>query len=412
VGSDKGFFASGKSLLAFGFLAVFMGNFGQSFYIGSYGASIQQDLQLSASAYGLIYSIATLLAGTSLMVVGGFIDRLPLFRFTALVAVGLWCASMLFVFAENLAVLIAALFLVRLCGQGLLPHTGITTMARCFDANRGKAISIAVAGVPVGEVILPLVATTAIAVMGWQKSWLLVSGFIPMIFLPLSYLLLRSAERSGYPIAPVKVVNVQTDNTRGRRQVLTDPRFWRVLPALIASPFVVTGVFIHQAFFIEQKAWSLELFAAGFVVYGLVHGFASVASGWLIDRFSAVRLLPFYNVPLLLAMATVAFVSGGSSVLIMLGLIGLSIGCSGPVGGALWAEVYGTERLGSIRSMVSSFGVWSTSLSPVIFGVLIDQGVSYQLLSYGLIAFVGAACVFAAFSYSVNASPDDKMSAR
>jgi len=402
VHTNNQFFVKGKFLLAFGFLAVFMGNFGQSFFLGTYGASIQQSLELSASRYGLVYSVATLLAGTSLMLVGGYIDRWPLMRFTSFVAFGLMFGCLLFVISDNIWWLGCAFFMVRLCGQGLLPHTGVTTMARCFSGHRGKAISVAASGVPVGEILLPLAATLLISYWGWQNSWIVIVIFIAIVFLPLSYFLLSSAKRRGYEFSPVVRDASEQAEDQGRGAVLSDGRFWRVLPAVIAAPFVVTGIFIHQSFFLFEKQWSMDVFAASFVVYGVVHWLASLVAGLLVDRYSAARLLPFYNLPLLLAMLAVAFLEGPVVAGVMLALLGMSIGCSGPITGALWAEVYGTGRLGSIRSMTSSFGVWSTSLSPLLFGVLIDNHMSAVTLAVILAVAVSGACVLAAFSYPVK----------
>ena len=86
----------------------------------------------------------------------------------------------------------------------------------------------------------------------------------------------------------------------------------------------------------------------------------------------------------------------------MLGLLGVSIGCGGPVGAALWAEVYGTEKLGAIRSMTSSFAVWSTAVSPILFGVLIDNGMSIQALMSGVAVYVSAATLMAYMAYRVK----------
>jgi Arabinose efflux permease len=392
----------GRHLLTFGFLAVFLGNFGQSFYLGSYGASIQQALHLSATQYGFIYSLATLLAGSSLMLLGGRIDKMPLLRFVSLVAAGLFVASLLFLLASNVYGLLAAFFMVRLCGQGLLPHTGITTMARCFDSHRGKAISIAGSGVPVGEIVLPLLAAFSIATFGWQQSWLLVSLVIPLVFLPLTWWLLRAASAEGFDFSGgEEPANTETNKSpaAGRMQVLKDGRFWRVLPALLSAPFVVTGIFIHQAFVMQQMLWAPEWFALCFVVYGAVHWVSSIAMGFLVDRFSARKLLPFYNLPLVLSMVTVALLDGNFVAVLMLAFLGMAIGGSGPIGGALWAETYGTKSLGSIRSMVTSFGVWSTAISPILFGVLIDHGVTLTGLCWVLAAAVLLACISAAFSY-------------
>jgi len=398
VRSSIQFLRDGKFLLSFGFLAVFMGNFGQSFFIGGYGASIQESLNLSASAYGLNYSIATLLSGTSLIFVGGYIDKVPLLRFTGLVALGLWVSSLMFVFVDSAWLLLAAFFLVRLCGQGLLPHTGITTMARCFENHRGKAISVAASGVPLGEIVLPLVAAFLIAQVGWQKSWLLLTLLVPLFFLPGSYFLLKRARDKGFNFAP-PVSLPEHGDAKGRIQVLRDRHFWFALPATLAAPFLVTGVFIHQSFFLQEKSWSLELFAASFVGYGAVHWLSSILAGLLVDRYTAVRVLPFYNLPMVVAMFAVSFLDGSYVAFLMLACLGMSIGFSGPVTGALWAEVYGTGKLGSIRSMTSSFGVWSTSLSPLLFGVLIDHGIGISELCLSMLLLVSVTIALTLLSY-------------
>nr|WP_232426657.1 MFS transporter [Teredinibacter turnerae] len=402
------FLSNGKYLLAFGFLAVFVGNFGQSFFVGAFGAPIQASLGLTASGYGLIYSLATLLAGTSLMVAGSWIDRIPLARFTFFVSLGLIVACALFTVAMHPVILVMALYFLRLCGQGLLPHTGVTVMARCFDSHRGKAISVAASGVPVGEIVLPLLAALLIAQFGWQMTWLFVAGFVIVVFLPVYPLLLSRATAAGYQFnpAPSRVEKGESNDKAGaaRRELLTDRRFWFALPALVAAPFVVTGIFIHQNFVMDQRAWSGDFFAMGFVLYGIVHWVSSIAAGVAVDRFSASRLLPLYNLPMFLALAAVAFLQGDYLVFVLLGLLGVSIGSSGPVGGALWAETYGTARLGTIRSMVASFGVWSTSLSPFLFGLLIDTGVTLTELAAALAAYVLLACIMASRSYRVSAT--------
>ncbi len=403
--ANSRFFHDGKPLLAFGFLAVFMGNFGQSFYLGGYGASIQQELNLSASVYGLIYSVATLAAGSCLMLVGGLIDKMPLLRFTLFVSAGLVLASVLFVFSASVWMLVPAFFLVRLCGQGLLPHTGVTTMARCFSADRGKAISIAASGVPFGEILLPLVAAFLISNVGWQASWLFVTLLIPLVFIPLSSVLLKQAERKGFDFSPVQKATTSRVSLKaqGRVDVLKDRRFWLALPSVLMAPFLVTGVFIQQSFFLEQQQWSMALFAMSFIVYGVVHWLSSLVAGVMVDKFTAARVLAFYNLPMLAAMLLLAFFVGDYMAFVMLALLGVSIGFSGPVTGALWAEVYGTEKIGSIRSMTTSFGVWSTSLSPVLFGVLIDRGISLALLCLLLSAVIFSAVVLALFSYGTRA---------
>ena len=47
-------------ILVFGLLATFLSSFGQTFFIGAFGEAWRHDFGLSNTAYGGIYSLATL----------------------------------------------------------------------------------------------------------------------------------------------------------------------------------------------------------------------------------------------------------------------------------------------------------------------------------------------------------------
>lgn len=382
-------------MLCFGFLTVFWGNFGQSFFVSWYGASIQASLGLTAAAYGSAYSLATLASGLTIMLVGGVLDRTPLRLFATGVALGLMAAALVLASVQTLAGLTLGFFLLRLCGQGLLPHTANTTMARYFAANRGKALSLSSSGVPVGEMVLPALAVALIAAVGWQQSWLVIAAAVPLIYLPLVFLLLHRARygkvrgESGYH--PGEAQSPQA--VGGRRQLFTDPRFWLALPALMLVPFVVTGVFIHQGFFLSEKGWTAAWFARCFVIYGIVHWLSSLASGVLVDRFGSPRMLRLYCLPMTLGLLLSAWLGGAWIALLMLVSFALTMGLAGPISSSLWAEIYGLERLGAIRSLITSLMVLASSSSPILLGYLIDTGFNANHLfllmgGYSVIAMI------------------------
>ncbi|HEY7886488.1 MAG TPA: MFS transporter [Cellvibrionaceae bacterium] len=385
-------------LLCFGFISIFWGNFGQSFFISWYGTSIQQSLNLSATAYGSIYSLATLGSGFAIMTVGGFIDRWPLQRFAAASGAGLMIACLLLAASISPWILLVGFFLLRLCGQGLLPHTSQTTMARYFNNHRGKALSLAASGVPVGEIILPLIAVALIALMGWRGSWLVLAASVPLLYLPaMLYLLRRAPEDTANP--PLVAAANSTVTILGRRHMLGDYRFWLALPAVLAAPFVVTGIFIQQGFILAEKGWEPLWLATCFVVYGVMHWLSSLGAGVLVDLFSARRLLPIMLLPLVAATLVLARFEGQWVAPVFMGLLGCTIGIVGPITGALWAEVYGTGKLGSIRSLMTAIMMFATAASPVLYGALIDRGISLQTLftitAYGALA----ASALVLFSY-------------
>jgi len=295
------------------------------------------------------------------------------------------------------------LFMLRFFGQSLLPHTAVTTMARKFSINRGKAVSVATSGLPLGEIILPTLAVFLIATFGWQKSWLVVGLSIPLLYLPFSYWLLTLSRKQKYDEDtgsakdnPARVVPRQGS----RRTLLADYRFWLVLPIIMAAPFIITGIFIHQAFILPQMGWTPLLFAKCFIFYGSCHWLSSMYSGALVDRFSGVQLFKFYPLPMLLGLLIPASASGSWVAYGLMVLLGISIGSGSPIINALWVEVYGTKHLGAIRALISSFAVISTSVSPILFGFLIDGGVTGQALFMWMALYVLVAIFLTLFSFS------------
>lgn len=383
-------------MLAFGFVTVFWGNLGQSFFISWFGAGIQQSFVISAADYGLIYAAATLCSGLLIMALGAHIDRVPLGVFTALAAGGLMMACLLLSQVNSLLMFAIALFLLRLCGQGLMPHTAQTTMARYFQHNRGKALSVASSGVPLGEVLLPALAVALIAAVGWQQSWLWLALSIPLFYTPLVMILLRKSVAQ-------RVITAAKPGTGekvfSRRHVLADKRFWLVLPALLAGPFMLTGLFIQQQYLLTEKNWSTTLLASAFVLYGITHWLSAMWAGVLVDKYSARRLVPFIILPLFFALFLLAICKGDWLAPLFLAVLGLAIGIAQPVFSALWAEVYGITHIGAIRSLTTAIMMLATAAAPWVFGIFIDQGMAggsfFSLLAVSvLVAALGAWLAF------------------
>lgn len=392
-------------LIAFGFATVFWGNLGQSFFLAWYGASIQQTLHLSAANYGLVYALATLASGLLIMAAGGLIDRWPLQRFSLMVAAGLCAGCLMMAGSQSLLGLALAIFLLRLCGQGLMPHTAQTTMARFFSSHRGKAVSFSASGVPVGEVILPILAVWLILLVGWQQSWLLFALSIPLLYIPLNIWLLRQAGHSGQLQRPDTLQS--SLNHSSRRHLLKDWRFWCVLPSVLAGPFLLTGVFIQQNYILEAKGWSSAWLATSFIGYGIMHWLSAMVVGSLIDRFTARALVPWVMLPMFLALLSLSILQGQWLAPCFMLLFGIAIGSAHPIFTSLWAEVYGTTHLGAIRALVASMMIFATAAAPWLFGLWIDAGFSAEILFASCAVAAVLAAVLASIAFPFYTSNKD-----
>ena len=283
--------------------------------------------------------------------------------------------------AETLHILFLSLLGLRLFGQSMISHIAVTAMARWFSKKRGRALSIALMGHPIGEALLPSLITFFLFQYTWREIWVGIGTCIIIIFLPLVYWLGRhlksnnhDSSNSGLTKSKKKLID-----SWNRSQVLKDLRFYQVLPGLLASPFIVTGVFFHQIHLIETKSWSITLLASSYPFFALSVIGVTFGAGWIIDRFGTVHLLRFFLLPLAFGLILIAGTDKAFAIPIFMILMGASAGSATIVISTLWVELYGINYLGSIRSMFFSMVVLATSVSPALMGLLLDIGITLEI---------------------------------
>jgi MFS family permease len=161
--------------------------------------------------------------------------------------------------------------------------------------------------------------------------------------------------------------------------MLRDARFYGLLPGLLAPAFIMTGVLFHQVHLVDVKGWTLAGFAASYPLYAGSATAASLGVGWLIDRYGAIQILPFYLLPLALSLALLGISDSLWAAAVFMTLMGATAGAATIVLGALLPELYGTAHLGAIRALSIALLVFATAISPGVIGWLIDQGLSLNL---------------------------------
>ncbi|NNG03620.1 MAG: MFS transporter [Inquilinus sp.] len=396
-----------RRFLAFGVLMTMASSFGQTYFVALFGADIRAEFGLGHGSFGFIYSIATVVSAGCLIWVGRLIDEMPLRRYAVFVCTGLIAATFALAFAQTIVFLFLALFALRLTGQGLMTHTAITGMVRGFSATRGKAVSIANLGMPLAEGTFPIMAVAITATLGWRHSWILFGVGLSVLLVPTVLWLLRDDGRTAPNATPAAPLPEPAGRRWTRGDVLRDPRFYLVLPAVLAPSFIITGMFFHQVHLADSKGWSLTLLATAFIGFSAAHSLTGLATGPAIDRFGATRLMPYVLLPLgcgllLLTLSGHPAIAFGYMI-----AAGIGAGIASTTVAAMWAEVYGLAHLGAIRALTTSLGVLSSALSPVLFGWMIDLGVSMDRLALMNLAYVllAAALVPLAFRRAVAARP-------
>jgi sugar phosphate permease len=389
------FARSNSRFLGFGFLLAFLSSAGQTYFIGVFGAGIQSDFGLDAGSWGRIYMIGTLASALVINWTGSLIDRVDLRVFTTVTLLGLTVACLVMGAVTSPLLLVIAIFMLRQFGQGLSSHASITSMARYHDADRGKAIALAAIGFAFGEAMLPVAGLYASQIWGWRQTYYIVALAVLCSITLALWLLKGHSQRHAMHTDALdkrsREENVQSDYTR--RDVLSEARFYFMLPAMIAPSMIGTALFFFPTEIASAKNWSSLWLTGNYWLYSLVSVAITIYSGILIDRFSARRVVPLFLLPLALALVVVNLSDHPFMVWPYMLLMGISSGLYFTGFSALWAELYGARHLGAIKSMTNAIMVFSSALGPALVGTLLEWQMSFLAISIMLAAFCVVATV-------------------
>ena len=369
----KNFFLYDPKLLLYGFLIIFFASYGQTFFISLFNIEIRNHYNLTDGQFGLVYAIATTLSSLLLVVFAKLIDHIDLRLYSFIVSAGIFLACLgMFFFIKNILFLFLIIFALRFFGQGAMSHAGETTMARYFGKNRGKAISIATLGGMSGVMFLPIIVINLMHTYTINQVWLMAS-FTIVFFIPLLFITL-SNQSTRHINFKKKIVSDPLNKKWRTRDVLKNTKFYTYLPLSITPSFISTGLMFHQIFIFNQKGWSMEMLGNGYLLVGLFSIIGLLIGGPIIDKFDTRKTVLTALLPLFVCVMILLFFDNYLFFIIYMIFYGLNFGITIPFIGALWAEIYGVESLGSVKALLHAGGVLASALSPLIFGYLIDWG--------------------------------------
>ena len=172
--------------------------------------------------------------------------------------------------------------------------------------------------------------------------------------------------------------------------------FWRIAMPL-SRPALVGGVSLVGLETLNEygavKYYGLDTFTTGIFSawYSLGDSDAAtrlaacaligtLVSGQLVDRFGGRQVAAHMMLPITLACAALWLIEGQAGVFLFFVFFGLAAGMPGTAVTAAMAELYGTRYLGEVKAIIMPLGVFSSALSPMTMGLLIDLGYGMGVL--------------------------------
>mgnify|MGYP001318110185 CR=1 FL=1 len=397
-------FEQSYNFIFYGFCLCFFSGFGQTYFVAIFNSFFSSDLNLSLSELGGLYGAATFSSALLLIPIGKLIDEidLRLFTFFSFLILSIACFSLSR--ADGYFSLFFSFLILRLGGQGLMSHTAMTSMSRYFQEQRGLATSISNIGFAAGIAFFPILAAKSTQIFHWREIWLTCSLVVFLFLLPLSILLLKGhSSRHNKYIAKQQKIRSDESNELiygwSRRYVIRDLNFYLLLPLLMTLPFIATGIQFHQLVLVSEKGWSLTTWASGYTIAAFFNIIGGITAGFLTSRFLGIgKMVPWFILPLFISLILLILFNDSRVIWFFMLFNGLAGGTYAVVNNVLWAQLYGTKNIGSIRSLIMSIGIFAAAAAPAVMGHLIDIGWTMRFIAFLSLLYIAISMFIALFA--------------
>jgi MFS family permease len=165
-----------------------------------------------------------------------------------------------------------------------------------------------------------------------------------------------------------------------QKEIVRDKSFYFLAPTTFLVGFILTALFFFQTFIAEFKGWTIEWMALNITAYAIASFSFSILAGPITDKLTAKRVFPFILFPMVIGLIFLIVFKHPFATTLFWFFVGISAGLNPTVSNALYAEEYGVQGLGAVRSLFTFVMVGSTALGPIMYSLMLDNGISFNLI--------------------------------
>jgi MFS transporter, OFA family, oxalate/formate antiporter len=391
----------GWFVIAGTFGVTFFG-FGCAYTFSAFIASLQQDFAASRGSVSLVFSLAGFLYFALGAVSGPLADKWGARRLAVagmiVTGLGLALASL----ARTLVEVYAAYGLGVGIGIGLSYVPVLGVMQRWFIRRRGFASGIGVAGIGVGTLVMPPLASLSITAFGWRETYLILGVFAAVFGGGLAFLIEDDPRSRGLgpdgdpiPMGSQPVTHAEASMV----EAIKSRRFAGLFVSSLLGSFGLFVPFVHLVPYARDHGVPQS---AAVLLLGAI-GVGSTAGRFFLGGL-ADRLGRSLSVSLMIAGMALTFVvwffSSSFWPLAAFALMyGLFYGGWVALVPAVVADYFGSTNLGGMLGLISLGIAFGTLIGPSAAGFAFDVSHSYTLpILASAAAYVVAAAIMAVTS--------------
>lgn len=357
------------------------------FTFGVFIKPVGESLHADRGRVSAALLVAFVLSGLLTPVAGRLVDRLGARRF-GIPVIAMFSLSFALVgpASSSIGMFIASYALVGVFSAVQSPLIYAKAIASAFDARRGLALGLAMAGVGIGTALVPRLAEQLIAMLGWRMAY----GALGLLTL-----VVATSSVALWVLEPQATVGATPPAAAGvtGAEALQSPLFWKLLGAFFVVVVATSGIMAHIVPMMTDRGVSPAAAALALTGGGGALVVGRLAAGYVLDHlFAPYVALCFFAMPLL-AIAILLNSTTVTSCILGAVLVGAGLGAEVDLIAYLQSRYLGLKCFGEIYSYFLAIFLIGSGLGPYFLGFVYARTAAYTIALRWLFLGVALACV-------------------
>jgi MFS family permease len=352
-----------------------------------------KDLGFNQAAFGWAHTGRMVATASGSPLIGRMIDRYGARQSLALAGALVSAAVISLAFVNEAWQLIGLFILIGLVG--LIPGSNLYTavpIAKWFVVKRGRAMSLAYIGTPIGIIVVVPFTQWLLQHMDWRATWVAVglAGGIFTVLIAIT-LMRRKPEDMGLRpdgVASSGMVEALSSNLNDswfaddeyswqRSDAIRSAAFWRLSVAFGLAMLGATSLQVYRFPHFVEQGISPQIAAFGYSVDAGMSVITAVVLGFMLDKVptrvvGAIGFLLMAGAILLTMATTDAYQMFMAAILYGTGISGIMV-----LQNTMWPAYFGRNHIGSIRGLAFPISLSFGAVGAPMTGLVRDATGSY-----------------------------------
>ena len=348
-----------------------------SFTVGMFIKPIAADLHWTRADVTSGLAISGFTSALSSPFLGRLMDRygVKLVTLICVVLFGMSVASV-GVVPETLPRFLGLYAIMGAISSGIAPLPYAKSIAGVFDAKRGLALGIAIAGVGLGVVFIPQYLQYMITWWGWRAAYVGLGVLHVAIAFPAVLFLLREPDQRV--AAPGRVSGTLPGKTV-QEALLRGGSFWVLVASFVLSAGALNSATTHIVPILTDAGVSSEFATTVLSMSGVALVIGRISSGWFADRMFAPHTAAIYVLIPLVGVALLGTTHIAALSFLGAFLIGIGFGGELNLMAFLVSRYFGLRSFGALYGILTGLYFLSSHNGPYLTDLLYEATHSYSM---------------------------------